>query len=384
MNSILLNNVAAILPTEKLENANVLIENGRISKISTGNLKADDEINLDNQRLFAGFIDVHIHGAVGVDTNEADTEGLQKIAGYLAKQGTTMWLPTFVPDSDEIYQKVILAIDELMKLQNDLPISQIAGVHYEGIFANRQMCGALRPQYFKTFTGTELNELPRLKKGVHFTTYAPESEGGIELTKELIKQGWIASIGHTKADYSTLEKACECGAKHLTHFYNAMTGLHHRDIGVVGWAMGREDVTCDIIADGIHVHPKMLELAFKVKSSENLMLISDAVAPTGLGDGNYQIWGENISVVNGKTQNERGSIAGSVITMIDAVRTMLKIGISAVDVSKMASANPAKLLGIESEIGSIEVGKLANLVALDSDENVVLSLVNGHIAFSGN
>lgn len=384
MNPILLKNVTAILPTEKLGNANILVENGLISKISTDQLKADEEIDLGSQRIFAGFIDVHIHGAVGVDTNEADVEGLQKVAEYLAKNGTSTWLPTFVPDSVETYQKVILAIDELMQIQNDLPLAQIAGVHYEGVFANRQMCGALRPQFFKTFTGTELDELPKLKKGVHFTTYAPESEGGIELTKELMKQGWIASIGHTKADFATLEKACECGAKHLTHFYNAMTGLHHRDIGVVGWAMGRNDVTCDIIADGIHVHPKMLELAFKVKSPNHLMLISDAVAPTGLGDGNYQIWEENISVINGKTQNERGSIAGSVITMIDAVRTMLKIGISEVDVSKMASANPAKLLGIEKDFGSIEVGKTANLVALDSNDKVVLSLVNGHIAFSGN
>ncbi len=374
---ILLKNVTAILPNEKLNNANILIDSGRIAEISTANLKSDETINLDNQMLYAGFIDVHIHGAVGVDTNAATKEDLQKVAKYLASQGTTAWLPTFVPDSLETYQKRISAIDELMKVQVDLPIAQAVGVHYEGVFANQQMCGALRPEYFKTFSGNELNELPKLKQGVHFTTFAPEIEGGIALTKELKKQGWVASIGHTKADFETLEKACEYGAKHITHFYNAMTGLHHREIGVVGWAFGRDDVTCDIIADGIHVHPKMLKLAHQVKTSEKLMLISDAVAPTGLGDGEYEIWGEKISVVNGKTENERGSIAGSVITMLDAVKTMLSLGISEVEVSRMASLNPAKLLGIERDFGSIEVGKRADLVVLDEQGNVKFSMIGG-------
>jgi N-acetylglucosamine-6-phosphate deacetylase len=379
MKTLLLENVTAILPNEKLENTNILIENGRIAEISTGNLTADETINLTNQTLLAGFIDVHIHGAIGVDVNEAETHDLQKVSAYLAKNGTTAWLPTFVPDSDATYKKVISSINDLMQIQTDLPIAQAVGVHYEGIFANEKMCGALRPQYFKTFTGNELDELPRLKNGVHFTTFAPEVSGGINLVKELVKQNWVASIGHTNADIATLEAACDCGAKHITHFYNAMTGLHHRNIGVVGWAFGRDDVTCDIIADGIHVHPKMLEFAYKIKTSNNLSLISDAISATGLGDGDYEIWGENISVVNGKTQNERGSIAGSVITMIDAVKTMLSIGINEVEVSRMASFNPAKLLKIEKDLGSIEVGKRADFVVLDENHNVVSSIVGGKV-----
>ncbi|MCU0238685.1 MAG: N-acetylglucosamine-6-phosphate deacetylase [Pyrinomonadaceae bacterium] len=379
MKTLLLENLTAILPNEKVGNANILIENGIIKEISTDKLSADETINLHNHTVYAGFIDVHIHGAVGVDVNESDTESLQKVGKYLAQQGTTAWLPTFVPDSFENYQKVINSIDELINIQTDLPIAQAVGVHYEGVFANEKMCGALRPQFFKTFTGKELAELPKLTQGVHFTTFAPEISGGIELTKELVKQNWVASIGHTNANFEILEKACDCGAKHITHFYNAMTGLHHRDIGVVGWAFGRKDVTCDIIADGIHVHPKMLEFAYKNKTADNLMLISDAISAAGLGDGDYEIWDEKISVVNGKTQNERGSIAGSVITMIDAVKTMLSIGISEVEVSKMASFNPAKLLKIEKDFGSIEVGKRADLVCLDKNHQPILSMVKGNI-----
>ncbi len=382
MKTLLLKNITVILPNQKLENANILVENGRIAKISTAELIADETISLNNQTLYAGFIDVHIHGAIGVDVNEAETPDLQKVSACLAKHGTTAWLPTFVPDSSETYKKVIDSIDELMEIHTELPIAQAVGVHYEGIFANEKMCGALRPQYFKTFTGNELNELPRLKNGVHLTTFAPEISGGIELVKELVKQNWVASIGHTSADFATLEAACDCGAKHITHFYNAMTGLHHRDIGVVGWAFGRDDVTCDIIADGIHVHPKMLKLAHKIKTSNNLSLISDAISAAGLGDGDFEIWNEKISVVNGKTQNERGSIAGSVITLIDAVKTMLSIGINEVEVSRMASLNPAKLLKIEQNFGSLEVGKRADFAVLDNRQNVVFAMVGGKIVGS--
>lgn len=384
MESFALTNSTPIL-TEKVSNSNgVLIENGRIKEICSGNLyQATNTIDLKGTRLFAGFIDIHIHGAVGVDTNEATTEDFYKMAEFLAKNGVTAWMPTFVPDSDENYKKGIAAIEELMKIQTDEPIAQAVGVHYEGIFANEKMCGALRPQYFKTLkNGDEIARIPRLQNGAHLTTLAPEVENGIETIKKLVSENWIVSIGHTKAETEILDKAFEAGAKHLTHFYNAMTGLHHREVGVVGWALTNKDVTFDIIADGIHVHPKMLKFAAETKTPDKVSLISDSVLPTGSGDGDFQVWGENISVVNGKTQNERGSIAGSVITMLDAVRMMLKLGFSDSDVSKMASANPSKLLGIENARGSIEAGKRADLVALDENGDVKLTIIGGKVAFN--
>lgn len=379
MTSILLKNVTAILSDKILENVNLLIKNGRITNISTENLTADETINLENQTLYVGFIDIHNHGAVGVDTNEASVDEFVEVGKFLAKNGVTAWLPTFVPDADEIYQRQIETLETVCEMQKDLPIAQVVGVHYEGVFANQQMCGALRPQYFKTFTGKELNDLPTLKNAVHHTTYAPEISGGIALTKELSKQGWIPSIGHTKADFATLENAFAAGAKHITHLFNAMTGVHHRDLGVAGWALTKDEIFCEIIADKIHVHPKMLKLAGKTKPSDKLILVSDSVSPTGLGDGDFEIWGEKVSVVEGKTRNERGSIAGSVITMLDAVKNMLSLGFSPVEVSKMASANPAKLLGIEKDFGTIEVGKRADLVVLDEQGNVIFSMIGGKL-----
>lgn len=381
---LLLENLEIALPHGKYADTNLLIQNGLLKEISEQTRRESTQtLNLGGLRVFAGFLDIHIHGAVGVDTNEATSEDFYKMAKFLAENGVTSWLPTFVPDSDENYKKGIAAIEELMKIQANEPIAQVVGVHYEGIFANEKMCGALRPQYFKTLKNCdEVSQIPKLEKGVHLTTLAPEVENGIATIEKLVAENWIVSVGHTKAETEILDKAFEAGAKHLTHFYNAMTGLHHRDVGVVGWALTNDNVTFDIIADGIHVHPKMLKFAAETKTPEKVSLISDSVLPTGLGDGDFQVWGENISVVNGKTQNERGSIAGSVITMLDAVKMMLKLGFSASDVSKMASLNPAKLLGLDKNYGSIEVGKRADLVALDADGNVKLTIIGGKVAFN--
>ncbi len=377
---ILLRNAEAVTPPGATERKDVLIRNGRVAEISNIQNMDAKTIDLSRLQLFAGFIDIHNHGAVGVDVNTASVEDLRKVSAFLASQGVTAWLPTFVPDADENYRKVVEAIDELMRTQEDEPIAQILGVHYEGVFANEKMCGALRPQFFKTFrNGDEIENLPRLKSGVHLTTLAPEVENGIEIVKELVGRNWIVSIGHTKADLETLDKAYEAGAKHLTHFFNAMTGLHHRDVGVVGWALTKDETTFDIIADGIHVHPQMLKFGVDNKGADKVSLISDSVAPTGLGDGDFELWGEKISVVNGKTQNERGSIAGSVITMLDAVKQMRELGFSSSEVSRMVSANPARLLGIEKTHGTIELGKRADLVALDEKGNVKLTIIRGKV-----
>lgn len=386
MKMLLLSN-KIVLPEKVIENSSVQIEKEKIVEIISGDksLTADATIDLKNSKLLAGFIDIHNHGAVGVDVNTATADDLRKVSKFLASKGVTAWLPTFVPDETENYQKVINAIDEVMRtqdLETSEPAARILGVHYEGIFASKKMCGALRPQFFRTFkNGDELDDIPKLKmpEAIHLTTLAPEIEGGIKLIKELKKQNWIVSIGHTTADIQTLEQAFDAGAKQVTHLFNAMTGVHHREIGVAGWALANEKVACEIIADGVHVHPVMLEFASKNKRSEKLILVSDSVAPTGLGDGNFELWNEKIAVVNGKTQNERGSIAGSVITMLDAVKMMLSLGIDETDVSKMASLAPAKVLGIEKNYGSIEAGKRADLVALDKQGNVKMTIIGGKI-----
>lgn len=396
----LLRHARLVLPDRTTESAGLFIEGGRISRIldpqSDASVKADSVIDLDGLTLYPGFIDLHIHGAVGVDTMDATADDLLRVAKFLARQGVTAWLPTLVPAAQEQYAQAIDAITEVISQQESkfapsalgadgpsaLPakVARVLGVHYEGPFVNSEQCGALHRQHFRTFKDpADLDALPRIRHdgAIHMMTLAPEIDGGVELVSELHRRGWIISIGHTRAAVVVLDQALQAGARHMTHFMNAMPPLHHRAPGPVGWGLTHDEVTCDAIADGVHLDASILKLILRSKTSERISLISDAIAATGLGDGEYQIWGEKIQVQNGRTQNARGNIAGSVITMLDAVRMMRSLGVSESGLARMASLNPARLLGIADDCGSIEEGKRADLVALDRDGNVRLTIVGG-------
>ncbi|HEX5704427.1 MAG TPA: N-acetylglucosamine-6-phosphate deacetylase [Pyrinomonadaceae bacterium] len=401
----LLRNARLVLSERILGSGSLLIEDGQIARViedtSAASVKADSIIDLNGATLFPGFIDIHIHGAVGVDVNSATAGDLKRVSELLARKGVTGWLPTLVPAADEEYDRAVAAISELMsrqasesRLQSaDLAAEQptkvgtlntcaarVLGVHYEGPFVNSEQCGALHREHFRTFkTSADLDSLPTIEhdNAIHFTTVAPEIEGGIELIRELRRRGWIVSIGHTRATPDVLDNAKAAGAQHMTHFMNAMSPLHHRAPGPIGWGLLNDDVSLDVIADGVHLDPIMLKVLLRCMTPSRLALISDAIAATGGGDGDYEIWGEKITVANGRTSNARGSIAGSVITMLDAVKMMLSLGASECDVTRMASSNPARLLGIYRDCGSIEEGKRADLVALDSTGGVQLVITGG-------
>jgi N-acetylglucosamine-6-phosphate deacetylase len=384
--NLLLVRARLVLPDHVLEQGSLLVADGHIAGIFTGEptsvARGAAEYDLGGATLFPGFIDAHIHGAVGVDAMEAEPEDLLRVSRFLATQGVTGWLPTLVPGPSEQYESAIKSISSLMKKQSASSGARALGVHYEGPFMNSEQCGALHREYFRTFSNrADLDSLATLSDtgAVHMMTLAPEIDGGVALVRELNARGWIISIGHTHADLDVLDRAFEAGARHMTHFMNAMTPFHHRAPGPIGWGLLRDDVTCDLIADGIHLDQVTLRLLQKLKGAARLSLISDAVAAAGLGDGDYQIWGETISVVDGRTRNPRGSIAGSVITMLDAVRLMQKLGASEVDVAQMASTNPARLLGIEAECGSIAEGKRADLVGLDQEGKVRFTMVGGEV-----
>lgn len=374
METLLLKNAHVVLPDREAKNASVLIAGGKIASLETES--ADEVIDLSGTILLPGFIDVHIHGAVGIDVMEATPDGLREVSNYLASQGVTSWLPTLVPGSDENYASVAAAVSECL---HDGEGARVLGLHYEGPFVNTAQCGALHTEYFKTYSApSDLDALPVPDNAVRMITMAPEVTGGVELVRELKRRGWVISIGHTRAGLNVLDQACDAGAHHMTHFMNAMAPLHHRSPGPIAWGLSRDDVTVDLIADGIHLDPFMLRLLLKMKGVNGISLISDAIAATGKGDGDYEIWGETISVKNGRTANAKGSIAGSVISMLDAVRLLHSLGVSYVDLARMASLNPARLLGIDADCGSIEVGKRADLIALDqSDLRLKSVLIRG-------
>jgi len=380
METISLTGAKVISADRELPDSSVLITDDRIASIGAADT-AVTELDLSGTTLFPGFIDVHNHGAAGIDVMKCSPSDLEDACHFLASQGVTGWLPTLVPAADEEYARAVEVISTVMDRQR-AGTTQVLGVHYEGPFVNLALCGALHKQYFKTYRDViDLDRLRTPSRAVKMTTLAPEIEGGVELLKALRERGWVISIGHTRADVTVLDSAFSAGAHHMTHFMNAMPQLHHRDPGPIGWGLSRDDVTCDIIADGIHLERYVLKLLLKTKGARGLSLISDSIAAAGKGDGDFQIWGETISVKNGRTSNVHGSIAGSVITMLDAVRMMRSLGVSDVDVARMAASNPAKLLGIDRECGSIEEGKRADLVAIDANGEVKLTIVGGEVAF---
>ena len=374
---LLLRDARIVLENRIIEDGMILIEDERIVSVGE-NLRADAEtLSLGGLTVLPGFIDVHIHGAVGVDVMEASADGLNEVSAYLATQGVTGWLATLVPGSDENYASVSDAVGRAMN-GAETTGARVLGIHYEGPFVNSAQCGALHTEYFKTYgSPKDLDALPVPENAVRMITMAPEVAGGVDLVRELTRRGWVVSIGHTRADLQVLDEACAAGAHHMTHFMNAMAPLHHRSPGPIAWGLSRDDVTVDLIADGVHIHPFMLRLLMKTKGANGISLISDAIAAAGKGDGDYQIWGETITVKNGRTANAAGSIAGSVISMLDAVRLLHSLGVSYIDLARMASSNPSKLLGVDKDRGSIEAGKRADLVALDDDGNVKLTLVGG-------
>ena len=381
-----LRNARIVLPDQVAESANLLIHNDRIARIvdssSDESITADSVIDLRGLTLFPGFIDIHIHGAAGIDTMTADAKDLDRVGEHLARNGVTAWLPTLVPARQEQYKQAIESIEGAMQTRGKA--AQILGVHYEGPFVNSEQCGALHKEFFRTFNSpAALEDLPTIsdKRAVQMMTLAPEVEGGIELIRELTTRGWIVSIGHTRATPEVLDQALAAGARHMTHFMNAMTPLHHRDVGAVGWGLTHDEVTCDLIADGIHIDRSVLKLIVNAKNAERVSLISDAIAAAGMGDGDYEIWGEKISVTKGRTHNARDRIAGSVITMLDAVRMLMSLGFSESESAGMASLNPAKLVGIDQDRGSIEQGKCADLVAVDNKKNVRLTIIGGEVVF---
>lgn len=376
-----LQNARVVLPDRVMDAGTVVVEAGLIVSVGDSIDAKGEVLDLSGAVLMPGFIDVHIHGAVGIDVMEATPEGLHEVSRYLASQGVTGWLPTLVPGSDENYASVAASVSEAMR-STEVGGARILGLHYEGPFVNSAQCGALHVEHFKMYSGpADLDSLPVTNNMARMITLAPEIAGGVELVRELTRRGWVVSIGHTRASLEILDEALSAGARHMTHFMNAMSPLHHRSPGPIAWGLSHDDVTIDMIADGIHLDPFMLKLLVKIKGARSISLISDAIAAAGKGDGDYAIWGETISVKNGRTSNAAGSIAGSVITMLDAVRVMHSLGISYVDIAQMSSTNPVRLLGLSHERGSIEPGKRADLVALDANGNVHATFIAGTLAY---
>ncbi len=384
--TIVLHNGRMILPDRILEAAALVVKGEYIAGIVNGSNApgADRSVDLQGVYLAPGMIDLHIHGARGVDALTASPDGVKVWAQFLLREGVTGFLPTTVPTDDAGYRAVLDVLADYVSAGPPSDAARVLGVHFEGPFVNPFRAGALRVEYLRSYRRPDdlrvfFSRDVAQRPFVRMMTLAPEIHGGLDLVQELVARGVFVAIGHSQALVGECEQAAARGARHITHFFNALAPLHHRNPGVVGWAMVRDDVTVDLIADGHHLDELMIEVVKRTKGPQRIALISDAIAATGLGDGAYELWGQTIRVSGGKTANPAGSLAGSVITLREAVRNLRRWGFPWTEILQMASLVPARLLGLDTEWGSIEPGKRADLIGFDEDVTIRFVMLDGQI-----
>lgn len=274
------------------------------------------------------YVDLHLHGAFGIDVGTAGPEDLQRLAVLLAGRGYAAFLPTLVPLAPAELEAAVRRLGAWIasRQAGDGKGAVPLGIHFEGPFVAPARAGALHPDRF--LDGRREREVERFfalvaaAPGRHVVTLAPEIAGGIELVGEFARRGVLVSLGHTDASIGILEDACVHGARHMTHFCNAMRPLHHREVGPIGFGLLTDAVTIDVIADLHHLAPAMLRLVLKAKGADRVALISDAMPAAGLPDGDYPVWGETLSVHSGTARNAAGALAGSVQLLDEAERNL--------------------------------------------------------------
>ncbi|WP_449621259.1 N-acetylglucosamine-6-phosphate deacetylase [Robertmurraya sp. Marseille-Q9965] len=387
MKSILIKNVKIFTEAEVIDNGSLLIENGTISQVTstpieTEQLENRTIIDGTNLNLIPGFIDGHIHGAYGADVMDATEAALDTMASNLPSEGTTSFLPTTITQAPENVEKALMNVKYYPNKEGQ---AEIIGIHLEGPFVNKKRAGA-QPLQHIVEPNLDLFQKWQEVSGnmIKTITMAPEHDVDGQFIGTLDKSGVNVSAGHTDTNFSGMKKAVSEGVRQVTHLCNAMSGIHHRDIGVVGAAFQMKELRAEVICDGIHVSPEMLQLAYNNIGSERLIMITDSMRAKGLEPGDYELGGQPVKVSTDRAVLEDGTLAGSILKMNEGAQQMLKLdGVSIAEIIQMASVNPAKQLGIFDRKGSIAVGKDADLLLVDDNINIQYTICRGAIAYKG-
>ena len=334
------------------------VVDGKFTKVG----KIDGEgTDLGGKTVIPGLVDVHTHGCVGGDTMDAE---FAKMCDYLAKNGITSWLPTTMTVAME-------DIEKTMNSKTDCKGAQILGFHMEGPYINVKYKGAQNEKFIKAPDIEEFKKLPNVK----MVTIAPEVEGSMEFIKEA-KDLCVVSLGHTDTTYDIAMEAIKNGANCLTHSFNAMPPLHHRNPGLLGAGM-ETGIYAQIICDGLHIHKAVILAMYKIFGTDRLVLISDSMRATGMSDGEYEFGGQPIQVKDGVARTMEGAIAGSTTNLWACVNKAVEFGIPFEDAVKMATETPAKMIGVNK--GQITEGYDADFVVLDDDRTILGTYIAGNL-----
>ena len=359
------------------------VENGKIAYVGDDEKIITEEFEFNSDCVvLPGFIDEHIHGAAGADAMDGNVEALKTIATAVASEGTTGFLATTMTQSPKNILTAMNAVKEY-KLADSPDGAEIIGVHLEGPFISEKHIGA-QPLEYVAAPSVDVFDQYNAASGnnIKIVSLSPETEGAELLIKHLAANGVVASAGHTDAGVNDIEKAMAWGLSNITHTYNAQKGLHHREIGTVGSAMLFDELNCEAICDLIHLSVPAIKLLIKNKPHDKFTLITDSMRAKHLSDGISELGGQEVIVKNGEARLKNGALAGSILKMNDAIKNLvLSCNVLFTDAVDFATVNPAKNLGIFDSVGSIEVGKKANLTVLDGEFNVKTTIRNGNVIY---
>lgn len=380
-----ISNGTIITPFQILEDKAISIGEGKIIDIKDEknmNIPAEAEV-IDAAERFVvpGFIDVHVHGGGGSDTMDGKYEAIKQIANTHSRFGTTAFLPTTMTMSKGKIIESLKSINEAFV--KGTGAAEILGVHLEGPYINSERKGAQKEEDIKNPSIEEFMEFNQASGNlIRLVTIAPEIPGAMELIRWLSEHKIIASVGHSNATYEQVQESIQSGLNHVTHTFNAMKGLDHREPGVVGAALSSPELMAQIIADGIHVLPVVIRILIQTKGIENVVLMTDAIRAASMPEGTYDLGGQEVTVTMGQARLKDGTLAGSVLTMDKAVRNLVtKVGVSLPGSIQMATFNPAKCLGVGDRKGSLKPGKDADIVILNKELKVELTMVRGKVVY---
>lgn len=362
-----------VLTPQGFQALDVVVKGERIVEVGD-RVTADRRIDLEGGYLLPGFIDTQVNGGGGALFNDAPTvEAIATIGAAHRAYGTTGFLPTLISDDLATVAQAIAAVDAAI----EAGVPGVLGIHIEGPFLSEERKGVHDASKFRTLDDASIDLLTSARRGRTLVTLAPETTTP-QMIARLAAAGVTVAAGHTNATYDVLTGALEAGVTGFTHLFNAMSPLTSREPGAVGAALESQEAWCGIIADGRHIHPAVLRIAFAAKRRDRFMLVTDAMPSVGMADKRFTIQGRPIRVVDGVCVDENGTLAGSDLDMAGAVANAVRMaGLPLEEAARMASAYPAAFLGLGEGYGRIAVGARADLVLLDAGLKAVRTWIGG-------
>lgn len=364
----------------RLEDKAIGISNGKIVSVGEGESVPDARVHRVKGIICPGFVDIHIHGLCGYDFMDGGS-AFDEIAGRLPRYGVTSFLATSRTSEPSELMDFLHYAQEFRKKTSTG--SGLLGVHIEGPWISPLYPGAQKKSLIKKFSKEDIRDIiGPFSDLISIVTLAPEEVGDVSLFKELVEKGIRISAGHTQASMEEIGVAIKHGLSQVTHTFNAMSPVHHRTPGTAAAALYYEELACEIITDGLHVHPNMIELLYQIKGKEKMLLISDCTGYNDLEDGEYSFRGKELVKTGDKVTLKNGALAGSAITLEKGIKYVVEnCGIPVEDAVYMASEGPLDAIGKEINKGRIEVGYDADLVVLEEDLSVVATYLNGEIVY---